>query len=94
MPNGMFNPGRGIFSPGRAPGRRSPGREVRRPIMNTLSFVHRNNTLLDSTPSLLLQAVVIPGESTSEGQLIEAVALPWFDIMELIQRSPCGFRKF
>ena len=48
---------------------------------------HRNNVLLD-TPSILLEAVIIPGDKTLEGQLVESVALPWFDIIELINRSP------
>ena len=39
-------------------------------------------------PSILLQAVVIPGEKTKEGQLIEAVALPWFEIIRLIEKDP------
>ena len=47
----------------------------------------RNNALLDS-PSVLLQAVIIPGDKTAEGQLVEAVAVPWFEIIELIIRSP------
>jgi hypothetical protein len=52
-----------------------------------LTSVQRNNVLLDG-PSLLLQAVIIPGDRTTEGQLVEAVALPWFEIIELISRSP------
>jgi restriction system protein len=39
-------------------------------------------------PSILLQAVVVPGDKTGEGQLIEAVSLPWFDIIELIKQDP------
>jgi restriction system protein len=58
-----------------------------RPMMNTLSFAHRNSVLLDG-PSLLLQAVLIPGEKTAEGQLVEAVALPWFQIIEMLKQSP------
>jgi restriction system protein len=47
----------------------------------------------DEVPSpalvpLLLQAVVVPGERVPEGQLIAAVAVPWFDILEMIQRDP------
>jgi restriction system protein len=47
----------------------------------------RNNALLD-TPSLLLQAVVLTGADTSEGRLVEAVAAPWFQIIELLRRDP------
>jgi hypothetical protein len=43
---------------------------------------------LRDRPGLLLQAVVIPKNSSSEGQLIEAVALPWFEIVKLLERSP------
>jgi hypothetical protein len=37
---------------------------------------------------LLLQAVVVPGDKTDTGRLIEAVALPWFDIISLLERDP------
>lgn len=52
-----------------------------------LASTQRAETLLDG-PSILLQAVIIPGDKTTEGQLVEAVALPWFDIIELLGRSP------
>jgi restriction system protein len=42
-----------------------------------------------NTASLLLQAVVVPGAKTDEGLLIEAVALPWFEIIELLSWDPC-----
>lgn len=41
-----------------------------------------------NTASLLLQAVVVPGAKTDEGLLIEAVALPWFETIELLSRDP------
>ena len=44
--------------------------------------------LLNPSPGVLLQAVVVPGEKTTEGQIIEAVAIPWFTIIDLIQRDP------
>ena len=44
--------------------------------------VIRNDT------DLLLQAVVVPGESTNEGQLIEAVAIPWFEIIKTLKNDP------
>jgi restriction system protein len=37
---------------------------------------------------LLLQTVIVPGAPTDEGRLIEAVALPWFDIIALLQKDP------
>lgn len=39
-------------------------------------------------PGLLLQAIVLPGDVTQEGRLIEAVAFPWFKIIEMMQRDP------
>ena len=54
--------------------------------------MQRNNALLllhaRPAPPLLLQAVIIPGDETAEGQLIESVALPWFEILKLLERSP------
>jgi hypothetical protein len=34
-----------------------------------------------------LQAVIVPGASTDEGQLIEAVTLPWFEIIEALKNN-------
>jgi restriction system protein len=39
-------------------------------------------------PSLLLQTVIVRGARTSEGTLIEAVALPWFDIIAFLKADP------
>jgi len=38
--------------------------------------------------SLLLQTLIVPGNKTNEGQLIEAVTLPWFEILEAIRKDP------
>jgi len=38
--------------------------------------------------SLLLQTVVLRGARTDEGAVIEAVLLPWFEIVEAITRDP------
>lgn len=40
------------------------------------------------SPSILLQAVIVPGEKTSEGQIVEAVTLPWFKLVDIIRRDP------
>jgi restriction system protein len=37
---------------------------------------------------LLLQSVIVPGDKTAEGRLIEAVAIPWFDIIDLLRNDP------
>jgi restriction system protein len=39
-------------------------------------------------PSLLLQTVIVRGARTDEGTLIEAVALPWFDIIAFLKTDP------
>ena len=41
-----------------------------------------------SSANLLLQTVIVPGVATSEGRLIEAVAIPWFDIISHIKDNP------
>jgi restriction system protein len=38
--------------------------------------------------ALLLSAVIVPGDRTSEGQLVEAVTVPWFEIISLLTRDP------
>jgi restriction system protein len=60
-----------------------------RPQMGSVQTVQpvRNNALLD-TASLLMKAVIVPGDRTSEGQLVEAVTLPWFEIIELLNGDP------
>jgi restriction system protein len=37
---------------------------------------------------LMLQAVVTLGDHTAEGQIIEAVAIPWFKIVDEFMRNP------
>ncbi|MDR4460151.1 MAG: restriction endonuclease [Nitrospirales bacterium] len=44
-------------------------------------------TVISST-NLLLQTVIVPGAKTVEGQLIKAVAWPWFEIIALLSRDP------
>ena len=45
-------------------------------------------TATRNTASLLLQAVIVPGARTDEGQLIEAVGLPWFEIIKSLRNEP------
>ena len=35
-----------------------------------------------------MQAVIRPGDQTDEGKIIEAVTLPWFDIIALLEKDP------
>jgi restriction system protein len=43
---------------------------------------------LQNIPALLLQTVVERGEETSEGEVIVAVSLPWFEIIAAITKNP------
>jgi restriction system protein len=43
---------------------------------------------VSSNADILLQTVVIRGEQTSEGQIIQAVTVPWFDIIDLLKKNP------
>ena len=43
---------------------------------------------LPQGPSVLLQAVIVPGDKSAEGTLIESVALPWFEIVAFLTHSP------
>ena len=45
-------------------------------------------TVLNGLPSLLLQAMIVAPNKVNEGRLVEAVALPWFDIIEHLKRDP------
>jgi len=37
---------------------------------------------------LLLQTLIIPGDRVPEGKLIEAVTVPWFEIIAALEREP------
>jgi len=52
------------------------------------SEMHADAQIVFSQTNLLLQTVIVPGAQTSEGKLIEAVAVPWFDIIALLQKDP------
>ncbi len=40
------------------------------------------------TPSLTIKALLEFGDQTHEGVLVEAVAIPWFEIVDLMRRDP------
>jgi len=42
---------------------------------------------------LLLQTVVTLGPKVAEGQLVEAVAIPWFQIVDMIDRNPAAIHQ-
>lgn len=55
-------------------------------ILARLSFA--NQSTKTALSNVLLKSIVIGGDRTSEGKLIKAVTLPWFDIIALIQKDP------
>jgi restriction system protein len=40
------------------------------------------------TAGLLMKAVIAPGDPTKEGTLIEAVAVPWFELVKVMKQDP------
>ena len=40
------------------------------------------------TDGLLLQSVIVPGERVPDGVLIQAVAIPWYEILKLLKEDP------
>src|SRR5437016_6321844 len=43
----------------------------------------------DARPDLLIQAAIVTfGEKINEGRLVEAVAIPWFEIVRELARNP------
>jgi restriction system protein len=49
----------------------------------------------DTYPEVLLQAaIIVPGNKTSEGWIIEAVAPAWFEILRQLERDPAFLYKF
>ena len=55
----------------------------RRSLVPVLAAASKSKTL----PSLILQAVVIPGEKSEEGQIVRAVAIPWFEIVKVLTKD-------
>ena len=39
-------------------------------------------------PGIVLKAILEPGDEVPEGTVVDAVAIPWFEILELIRRDP------
>jgi hypothetical protein len=87
----IINEGRNIEPEKRAPcpNCSSTARSYRVEITVTSGIEsHVDAKVIFSLTNLLLQTLIIPGAQTSEGKLIEAVAVPWFDIIALLQKDP------
>lgn len=39
-------------------------------------------------PKLVMKSLLVFGETTDEGKIVEAVTLPWFEILELLKNDP------
>lgn len=51
------------------------------------------NSLNDEAPEIIIKALLKFSDRTAEGILVQAVALPWFEIMNLIRRDPHAMYK-
>ena len=54
----------------------------------TAVAVSVNLNSITTISDLLLQAVILPSAQTSEGRLIGAVAIPWFDVIAFLVKDP------
>jgi hypothetical protein len=61
-------------------------------ILTISSEVKVNVEYIVSSTNLLLQTVIVPGDKTQEGRLIEAVTIPWFEIIAYSDDSGHSFR--
>ena len=68
----------------------STARNISLSVKDTLSMTASLKAAVTVVPStnLLLQTVIVPGEKTHEGILVEAVSIPWFEIIELLKDDP------
>jgi len=64
------------------------------PSVGTLSL-QTFNSEVQTYPEILLQAaLVVPGDKINEGQIIEAVAPAWFEILKQLERDPEFLYRF
>ncbi|MDA8048849.1 MAG: hypothetical protein M0002_02340 [Rhodospirillales bacterium] len=61
---------------------------IRTEVTASVGVISANVRAITPVSDLLLQAVVVAGDKRTEGRLIEAVATPWFDIIELLKCDP------
>lgn len=64
-------------------------------IQASLTNLNNSNAALLATaasqeniPSIRINAILIPGDKSKEGQLIEAVAIPWFEVIQRMGQDP------
>jgi hypothetical protein len=90
LPPGQSTLSEGVVHVAREWQERAHNAAVRAAIATTMHNAGLAAILADPEPlpGILLQAVIIPGDKTTEGQLIDAVASPWFKILQLIKQRP------
>jgi restriction system protein len=54
----------------------------------SVSSVQANVQSLTTVSDLLLQTVILSVNKKTEGRLVEAVAIPWFNIIDLLSKDP------
>ena len=57
-------------------------------MIETYELTEELASTVIKSANILLQTVIIPSDQTDEGLLIQAVAFPWFDIVELLAKDP------
>jgi len=60
-------------------------REMMGIMKMAVSVLNRKN---NENPTITLKALLSFGDKTSEGRLVEAVSVPWFKILEMIDKNP------
>ncbi len=63
----------------------STTRNISVSVSDTIRFADSTDAKLSA--DILLQTVIVPGAAASEGRLIEAVTIPWFDIIALLKEN-------
>lgn len=56
--------------------------------MSLLLFFRNHRVTVESLPAITIKALLQFGDRTNEGILVEAVAVPWREILEFIARDP------
>lgn len=56
--------------------------------MSLLLLLNNEPLKVEETPAVVVKALLSLGDPTKEGVLVEAVALPWFKILDMIRRDP------
>ena len=63
-------------------------------LISSVEQVRYNHGLFEGVPGVVIQ-FVITGDGTKDGRVIEAVSLPWFEIIDRIIKEPAeAFQAF